>query len=114
MDTKKIQTQLCDFAKERDWEKFHSPKNLAMALAGESGELLEHFQWLSEDESYNLSKDKLKEVGEEIADIQIYLLRLADKLNISLELSVQEKIGLNAKKYPAEIVRGSNKKYTEY
>ena len=86
MDTKKIQTQLCDFAKERDWGKFHSPNNLAMTLAGEPGELLEHFQWLSEDESYNLSKDKLKEVGEEIADIQIYLLRLADKLNISLEL----------------------------
>ncbi|WDE95822.1 nucleotide pyrophosphohydrolase [Lentisphaera profundi] len=114
MDIDKIQNQLRLFASERDWEQFHSPKNLSMALAGEAGELIEHFQWISEDASYKLSETKLQEVSEEIADVQIYLLRLADILKVDLESAIQEKILLNAKKYPADKVRGSNKKYTEY
>ena len=114
MDIDKIQNKLRHFASERDWEQFHSPKNLSMALAGEAGELIEHFQWISEDDSYNLSEVKLQEVSEEIADVQIYLLRLADILKIDLENAIEEKMLLNAKKYPADKVRGSNKKYTEY
>jgi NTP pyrophosphatase (non-canonical NTP hydrolase) len=102
-----IRSRLRDFAAERDWEQFHSPKNLSMALIVEAGELVEHFQWLKQDESLALSADKLKEVEQEIADIQIYLVRLADRLDIDIEKAVEEKIALNARKYPAEEVRGS-------
>ena len=114
MKLDKIQKQLRQFAADRDWEQFHSPKNLSMALSAESGELLEHFQWLTEKDSYSLSDQNKSEVAEEIADIQIYLIRLADKLNINLEQSVQDKIKVNEAKYPAELVKGSSKKYTEY
>ena len=109
-----IKLKLRQFADERDWSQFHSPKNLCMALAGETGELLEHFQWLTEDESGNLSDEKLVEVGEEIADIFIYLVRLSDRLNVDLAGAVKDKIRKNEKKYPAEKVKGSSKKYTEY
>ncbi len=102
------------FAAERDWDKFHSPKNLAMALAGEAGELLECFQWLTEEESKTLSVEKLQAVAYEIADIQLYLLRLADKLNVDMVKTCREKMIKNAEKYPADKVRGSSKKYTEY
>lgn len=103
----RIKTRLRDFAAERDWEQFHSPKNLSMALIVEAGELVEHFQWLKQDESLALSSDKLDEVAQEIADIQIYLVRLADKLGVDIEKAVEEKIAINERKYPAAMVRGS-------
>ena len=109
-----LKLQLRDFAEERDWDQFHSPKNLSMALIAEAAELLEHFQWLTEKQSNELTGDKLVEVGQEIADIQIYLIRIADKLGIDVVEAVQKKIALNAAKYPADKVRGSSRKYTEY
>jgi NTP pyrophosphatase (non-canonical NTP hydrolase) len=110
----KIKMRLRRFADERDWDQFHSPKNLAMALIVESAELVEHFQWLSEKQSRKLPADKLAEVEREIADIQIYLVRLADKLGVDLEKAVNAKIKLNEKKYPARKVRGKAAKYDEY
>jgi NTP pyrophosphatase (non-canonical NTP hydrolase) len=101
-----IKSRLRDFASERDWEQFHSPKNLSMALIVEASELVEHFQWLTQDESLSLSGDKLREVEQEIADIQIYLIRLADRLGVDIEQAVDEKMRLNAEKYPADKVRG--------
>lgn len=105
--------RLREFAAERDWDRFHSPKNLAMALIVEAAELVEHFQWLSEAQSQALPDDKRAEVAQEIADIQIYLIRLADKLGIDIERAVYAKIELNAEKYPADKVRGSAKKYND-
>jgi dCTP diphosphatase len=102
------------FAAERDWDQFHSPKNLSMALIAEVAELLEHFQWLTEEQSRNLSPEKLSEIELELADIQIYLVRLADKLHLDVMAAVRKKLALNAQKYPADKVRGSSKKYTEY
>jgi len=109
----KIKLQLRHFAAERDWDQFHSPKNLAMALIVEAAELVEHFQWLTEEQSQTLTPDKLAEVEQEIADIQIYLIRLADKLGVDMEQAVNNKIELNEKKYPADKVRGSAEKYNE-
>ena len=108
-----IKTRLRDFAAARDWDQFHSPKNLAMAMIVEAAELVEHFQWLTEDQSQTLPPDKLAEVEQEIADIQIYLIRLADKLGIDMERAVNAKMELNEKKYPVEKVRGSAEKYNE-
>jgi len=102
------------FAEVRDWEQFHSPKNLAMALNVEAGELLEHFQWLTEEASTELGPDKLDEIAKEIADVQIYLIRLADQLGIDILAATEAKMAENEKKYPADAVRGSAKKYTEY
>ena len=109
-----LKIQLRNFAEERDWDQFHSPKNLSMALIAESAELVEHFQWLTEVQSKTLSADKLAEVEQELADIQIYLIRIADKLGVDLLEAVTNKIELNEKKYPADKVRGSARKYTEY
>jgi len=109
-----LNKKLQKFAEERDWIKYQSPKNLSMALAGEVGELLEHFQWLTEHESANLSQEKQHEVALEVADIQIYLLRLSDRLNIDILKSVKDKMQINEKKYPVNKVKGSAKKYTEY
>jgi NTP pyrophosphatase (non-canonical NTP hydrolase) len=103
-----------EFAAERDWDRFHSPKNLSMALAAEAGELLELFQWLTEEQSAALDPEKLANVRHELADVLIYLLRLADKLGVDLLDAAAEKIELNALKYPAERVRGDARKYTEY
>lgn len=105
-----LTTALTAFARERNWEKFHAPKNLAMALSVEAGELLEHFQWLTESESRCLGSTKLSEVAEEVADVQIYLLMLAEKLGIDLARAVEEKIEKNRARYPADEVRGSAKK----
>lgn len=110
----RLSEELRQFAIERDWEKFHAPKNLAMALAVEAGELMEHFQWLSEEQSEALDESQRREVAYEIADVFIFMLRLTQRLEIDLDGAVREKIALNAKKYPAELVRGSAKKYTEY
>ena len=105
--------RLREFTAERDWQQYHSPKNLSMALIAEAAELVEHFQWLTEAESQTLPPDKLAEVAQELADIQIYLIRLADKLGIDMERAVSAKIELNTKKYPADKVRGSAEKYNE-
>jgi len=113
-DLESLKIQLRDFASAREWDQFHSPKNLSMALIVEAAELVEHFQWLTEDQSRSLEPTKFEQVQEELADIQIYLIRIADKLNVDLLGAVSKKIDANAKKYPSEKVRGSSKKYTEY
>ena len=113
-DIEQLQRRLQAFADRRDWNQFHSPKNLTMALIVEAAELAEHFQWLTQEESFGLSADKLEAVGEELADIFVYLIRLADQLGVDLPAAVERKIELNEKKYPADVVRGSAKKYTEY
>lgn len=101
------------FALEREWGQFHTPKNLASALAVEAAELLEHFQWLTEEQSRNLPDEKRVQVGEEIADVLLYLLQLADKLQIDVLEAGWRKIGLNAEKYPVERARGSIRKYSD-
>ena len=105
MDIQQLQKKLAKFAATRDWDRFHSPKNLCMALVGEVGELTEHFQWLTEEQSRQLGADRKRAVGEEIADVLIYTIRLADKLGIDVERAVRRKIKLNAKKYPATRAR---------
>ncbi len=114
MDVKALQARLAAFARERDWETFHSPKNLSMALAAEAGELLEVFQWLTEAESLALDPDDKgwQLARDELADIQIFLLRLADRMNIDLEAAVEGKIARNAERYPAEAVRGDATKFS--
>lgn len=102
------------FAAERDWEQFHSPKNLSMALSVEVAELLEHFQWLTEEQSRTLPAAKRAEIELELADILVYLLRLTDTLGVDLLAAVERKMAINAGKYPADLVRGLSKKYTEY
>jgi NTP pyrophosphatase (non-canonical NTP hydrolase) len=109
MNIEEIQARLAEFAKERDWEQFHSPKNLSMALAGEVGELLEIFQWLTEEQSHKsaLSEDQLAAATEELADVLIYALRLADRLGINLEEAIAKKIDKNALRYTVEASRGN-------
>ncbi len=109
MDTNRIQARLAQFAKERDWEQFHSPKNLSMALAGEAGELLEVFQWLTEEQSSraSLSEEQLAAATEELADILIYTLRLADTLDIDVDQAVSDKIEKNAARYRVELAKGN-------
>ena len=102
------------FARERDWDRFHSPKNLSMALIAEAAELLEHFQWATEEQSNALEARKLQQVKHEVADVFIYLIRLADRLNIDLVAAAGEKLELNKQKYPADKVRGDARKYTDY
>ena len=114
MDLAQYQKLLAKFAEERNWDQFHSPKNLSMALSGEVGELLELFQWLNEEQSKieSLDDDTVARVKEELADIFLYLLRLADKLNINLEEAVKFKIDENSGKYPVGISYGSPVKYS--
>ena len=114
MDFHDLKTRLQGFADQRDWEQFHSPKNLAMALSVEVAELLEHFQWLSEGESRNLSPASRNEVAQEIADVQIYLVRLADKLGIDILQAAEAKIQENEAKYPISRAKGSARKYSRY
>jgi NTP pyrophosphatase (non-canonical NTP hydrolase) len=104
---------LRDFARARDWEQFHSPKNLASALSVEAAELLEHFQWLTEAQSRELSPAKRDEVAAEAADVLLYLLQLCDKLDIDLAQAARQKLRVNAEKYPVERAHGSSKKYSE-
>jgi len=113
-DINTLKHQLREFADTRDWNQFHSPKNLSMALSIEAGEIMEHFQWLTQEQSKNLPEDKLDEVAEELADTLLYLIRLADKLDIDLLAAAQNKIKLNGQKYPVEKSRGNAKKYTEF
>jgi NTP pyrophosphatase (non-canonical NTP hydrolase) len=109
-----LRRRLAAFARERDWEQFHSPKNLSMALIAEAAELVEHFQWLSEEQSYNLPAEKLEEVRLELADIQIYLIRIADRLGVDLVQAASDKIEVNERRYPAERVRGDARRASEY
>jgi NTP pyrophosphatase (non-canonical NTP hydrolase) len=109
-----LRDRLRKFVAERDWDQFHSPKNLAMALSVETAELLEHFQWLTEADSRRLAPEKLAEVRDEMADVLVYLVRLADQLEVDLLAAAAQKIEKNALKYPADKVRGSMKKYTDY
>ena len=107
-------TALLDkFAKDRDWQQFHSPKNLASALVVEAGELLEHFQWLTEEQSRTLSPEKLDAVGTEVADVLLYLIQLSSALGIDPIAAAEAKLKLNAQKYPVDLSRGSSKKYDE-
>ena len=106
-----LRDQVRDFARERDWEQFHSPKNLAMALAGEAGELLEVFQWLTEEQSRSLDERALAAASEEIADVLLYLVRLADRLGVDPLAAAREKLVANALKYPVDKARGSARKY---
>jgi dCTP diphosphatase len=115
LDIGAIQRALRDFARERDWDQFHTPKNLVMAMAGEVGELTEIFQWLTAAESRRVMDDprRAEAVRDEVADVLNYLLRLADLLDLDLEAASLAKIGKNAEKYPADRVRGSAAKYSE-
>ncbi|OGS98420.1 MAG: nucleotide pyrophosphohydrolase [Gallionellales bacterium RIFCSPLOWO2_12_FULL_59_22] len=113
-DLSMLRDRLRAFAGARDWDQFHSPKNLSMALMVEAAELMEHFQWLTEAQSAGLPPEVKRAVGEELADILLYLVRLSDKLGIDLREAALHKLEKNAVKYPADLVRGSAKKYSEY
>jgi dCTP diphosphatase len=106
-----LSARLEQFAAEREWDPFHNPKNLAMALAGEVGELIEHFQWLTPDQAANLPGSTRDEVALEAADVLLFLVRLCDKLGIDLGAAAERKLGLNAEKYPVEKSRGVATKY---
>ena len=112
-DLTSLRDELRQFASERDWDQFHSPKNLASALAVEAAELLEPFQWLTGAQSQTLSPQQLEQVRKEMADVFLYLIRLADKLDVDLISSARAKIHENATKYPVEKVKGSSRKYTD-
>jgi dCTP diphosphatase len=99
-----------NFVEERDWDQFHSPKNLAMALAVEASELVEIFQWMTEEESQQLDPKQKQYAEEEIADVMTYLIRISDRLDIDLLAAVERKLAINQKKYPANLVRGNSKK----
>jgi NTP pyrophosphatase (non-canonical NTP hydrolase) len=109
-----LSQRLLAFARARDWEQFHSPKNLAMALIAECAELVEHFQWLSEDQSYALPVDKKEAVALEMADILIYLLRCAERLDIDLVDAAYRKVAINEARYPADRARGDARRASEY
>lgn len=109
-----LRQRLAEFARARDWEQFHSPKNLSMALIAEAAELVEHFQWLSEEQSFALPAEKLDEVRMELADILIFLIRTADRLGVDPVQAAWEKIEINEQRYPAEKVRGDARRAAEY
>ncbi len=113
-DLDELKERVRAFVAERDWDRFHSPKNLAMALSVESSELVELFQWLTEEESASLDAAGKRRAAEELADILWFLVRIADRLDIDLLEAAETKLGQNAKKYPAERVRGLARKYDEY
>lgn len=112
-DIQFLTNSLRAFANERDWGQFHSPKNLASALTVEAAELLEHFQWMTEEQSRQPSATKTAEIAAEAADVFLYLLQVCDKLNIDLVRAAKEKMLVNEQKYPAESTRGSSKKYSD-
>ncbi len=118
MTLEALSSRLKAFAIERDWEQFQSPKNLSMALIVEAAELVEHFQWLTQQQSMDVGLDKTsqkyREVALEMADILAYLLRIAERMDIDLLASLKDKIEINELRYPADKVRGSAKKYSEY
>ena len=105
---------LAEFASRRDWDQFHSPKNLSMALIAEAAELVEHFQWLTEDQSRGLDTETLQAVRLELADIFIFLVRIADKLGVDLIQAAIDKTAINERRYPVDKVRGSARRASEY
>ena len=113
MDLDKYKAKIREFANERDWDQFHDPKNLAMALSAEIGELLDIFQWLTSDQSKNLSDKDVKLAKQELGDIMIYLIRLSDKLGIDLEEAVIDKMKINEEKYPIDLSKGNSTKYNK-
>jgi NTP pyrophosphatase (non-canonical NTP hydrolase) len=114
LDTRHIQDKIGQFASEREWEQFHTPKNISMALTVEAAELMEIFQWLTPQEAQDVMKTpKADAVRAEVADVAVYLLRLCDLLQIDLTQAIEHKMQLNAAKYPVEKSRGSNRKYDE-
>src|SRR5664279_2273346 len=113
MELDNLREQLRQFAAARDWEQFHSPKNLAMALSVEAGELLETFQWLTDEQSRALSPAMLAATGDEVADVLLYLIRFCDQLGIDPIAAANRKLVANAERYPVDKARGNSKKYTE-
>jgi len=115
IDVTRLADQLEQFASDRDWSKFHSPKNLVMALTGEVGELNEIFQWMPEEASKGAGRDPqtAQAVQEELADVLLYLVRLSSVLGVDLDAAVQQKLKANALRYPADKVRGSSKKHSQ-
>ncbi len=115
MNLDQIRRRLASFAQARNWDQFHSPKNLSMALAAEAAELLEIFQWLTDEQSKEIihNEKEMMQIRQEIADVMIYLVRLSDKLGVDIEKAVTEKIELNEKKYPIELSQGNAVKYNK-
>lgn len=109
-----IKNKIRKFVSQRDWAQFHSPKNLSMSLSIESSELMEVFQWLTEQQSFDLSKKQREEVEDEIADIAVYLMNLCNVLDIDLSKAIDRKMKKNIKKYPVKLVKGKSHKYTHY
>jgi dCTP diphosphatase len=109
-----IRTRLSEFSDARDWDQFHSPKNLAMALSVEVSELVECFQWLTEEQSRTLTAEQQTAVIDEIADVQMYLILLAHKLGVDIPAAIEQKLKKNEEKYPIEKVKGNSKKYDQY
>ena len=106
-----LRARLAAFADARDWTQFHNPKNLAMALAGEAGEIIEHFQWLTPEQAANLAPDTRDAVALECADVLLFLIRLADRMDIDLIAAANRKMDINAQRYPVEKSRGRAEKY---
>ncbi len=109
-----LKEKMADFVRERDWEQFHTPKNIAMSIAIEAAELMEHFQWLTVEQSKQLDTEALNDIGEELADIVIYSLSMANFLKLDLAETVLAKMAKNIRKYPADKVQGKSHKYTYY
>ena len=109
-----LRARINQFVAEREWDQFHTPKNLAMAMIVEAAEGVEHFQWDTPQESITLSEERKTEIGHELSDTFVYLLRIAEVCGIDLIAAAHTKIDINAKKYPVEKAKGSNAKYTEY
>jgi NTP pyrophosphatase (non-canonical NTP hydrolase) len=109
-----LKERMADFVRERDWEQFHTPKNISMSIAIEAAELMEHFQWLTVEQSKSLDGDALQEIGEELADIIIYALSMSNFLELDLADAVMKKMDKNSQKYPKEQVKGKAHKYTYY
>jgi len=108
-----LRDALRQFAAERDWDQFHTPKNLATALSVEVAELLEHFQWLTPEQSQRMTTAQLAAIRLELADVLLYLIRLSDRLGVDLLVAAVDKMAINAKKYPVDLAKGTAKKYTE-
>jgi dCTP diphosphatase len=113
-DLEELKARVREFVAERDWDRFHSPKNHAMALSVEASELVELFQWLTEEESGRLDPERRRRVSDELADVLWFLVRLSDRLDVDLLEAAERKLAANAAKYPADRVRGQSRKYTEY
>jgi len=110
-----LKTRVLAFVRERDWEQFHTPKNLSMALAAETGELMEHFLWASAEQSHQVAKDPAKraKIADELADVVIYAIEFANITGLDISAAIEAKMAANAKKYPVEKARGRADKYTE-